>query len=116
MTPRTELSAADITRQLVRMAYGDLTPFIDEHGYLTCSPRDLPTSAAGQISEISIVRTAEGTRIKVRTFGAARRRKSLKLVEQLAHHSDPAIRQLVQEERHRLSATGDRKTTPDHGS
>ena len=105
MIPRTELTEADVIRQLVRLAYGDLTPFMDEHGYVTSL--DLPPAAAAQIAEITAITTAAGTRrIKVRAHGAASKRQSLKLVERLAHHSDPAIRQLVREERQRISAAG----------
>ena len=99
MTPRTELSAADITRQLVRMAYGDLTPFVTDAGYLTCSLHDIPAAAAAQISLMTIITNATGTRIKLRAWGAAHRCQALTLVHQLEHHPDPAVRQIVREER-----------------
>ena len=102
MTASTELSAVEIARQLVRLAYGDLTPFIDEHGYLTCSLRDLPASAAVQISEMTISTNAAGTRIKVRAFGAAHTCQALTLVQQLARHPDPAVRQALHDERQTL--------------
>ncbi len=38
--------------------------------------------------------------------GAVHKRKLLKLVDQFEHHSDPAVRQLVQEERQRMSEAG----------
>ena len=99
MTARTELSAADITRQLVRLAYGDLTPFVTDAGYLTCSFHDLPAAAVAQISLMTIITNAAGTRIKLRAWGAVHKCQALAVVHQLEHHPDPAVRQIVCEER-----------------
>ena len=80
--------------------YGDLTPFLDTQGFLTCSPHDLPAAAAAQITEIEVITTATGTRTKVRAGSAAPKRRLLTLVEQLEHHHpDPAVRQVVRDER-----------------
>ena len=109
MTPRAELSAVEIARQLVRLAYGDLTPFIDDKGYLTCSLRDLPAAAAVQVAEITTITTAAGTRIKLRAWGAAHTCRALTLVQQLARHPDPAVRQALHDERQTL--LGDQRLT-----
>ncbi len=98
MTPR--LSAVECARQTARLVYGDLTPFLDTQGFLTCSPHDLPPAAAAQIEQIEVITTAAGTRTKVRAGSAAPKRRLLKLVEQLEHHHpDPAVRNGVRDER-----------------
>ena len=99
----------DVVRSIVRLAYGTLTPFIDDQGYLTCSLRDLPAAAAAQIAEITTITTAAGTRITLRAWGAAHTCQALTLVQQLARHPDPAVRQALHDERQTL--LGDQRLT-----
>ena len=103
MTLAARLSRMEVVRKMVALAYGDLSPFLDAHGYLV-SPGDLPASAAMQIEGMQFVKTATGDRIKPTVVSPAGKRKLVKRIEQLEHHSDPAVRQAVVEERRKVLA------------
>ncbi len=107
----TPMSKEALIRLMVAQAYGDLTPFLDARGYLTGLAGDLPASATMQIKAMRFVKTATGDRIKPTVVSPAVKRKLVREIEQLEHHSDPAVRQVEREERERVLADYEPKTT-----